>query len=63
MDTLDKWSKLRNTDMWYGAWNVGNLYMAGSLITVSKELSKHKLDLVGVEEVRWHRGGTKPAGN
>jgi hypothetical protein len=37
--------------------------MAGSLITVSKELSKHKLDLVGVEEVRWHRGGTKPAGN
>jgi hypothetical protein len=34
----------------------------GSLITVSKELSKYKLDLVGVHEVRWDEGGTEPAG-
>jgi hypothetical protein len=26
---------------------------------VSKELSKYKLDLVGVQEVRWEGGGTK----
>jgi hypothetical protein len=29
---------------------------------VSKELSKYRLDLVGVQEVRWEDGGTEPAG-
>jgi hypothetical protein len=32
-------------------WNVGSLYRAGSLVTVSKELSNYKLDLVGVQAV------------
>jgi hypothetical protein len=32
-------------DMRFGLWNV-SLYRAGSLMTVSKELSKYKLDLV-----------------
>jgi hypothetical protein len=27
-----------------------------------KEISKYKLDLVGVREVRWDRDGTEPAG-
>jgi hypothetical protein len=36
--------------------------MAGSLVTVSKELSKYTLDSVGVKEVRWEGGGTEPAG-
>jgi hypothetical protein len=31
-------------------------------MTVAKELSKYKLDLVGVQEVRWDRVGTEPAG-
>jgi hypothetical protein len=31
-------------------------------VTISKELSKYKLDLVGVQEVRWEGGGTEPAG-
>jgi hypothetical protein len=35
------------------------LYRAGSLVTVSKELSKYKLGLVGVQEVRWESGGTE----
>jgi hypothetical protein len=43
-------------------WNVGSLYRAGSLVVVSEELSKCKLDLVGVQEARWEGGGTKPAG-
>jgi hypothetical protein len=30
-------------------------------MTVSKELSKYKLDLVGVQEVKWEGGGTEPA--
>jgi hypothetical protein len=47
-------------DMIFGLWNVKNLYRAGSVMTVSRELSKYKLDLVGVQEVRWDGGGTKP---
>jgi hypothetical protein len=31
-------------------------------MTVVKELSKYKLDLMVVQEVRWDRGGTKPSG-
>jgi exonuclease III len=45
-----------------GTWNVRGLYRAGSLVTVSKELSKCRLDLVGVQEVRWDNDGTEPAG-
>jgi exonuclease III len=49
-------------DMRFGTWNVRSLYRAGSLMTVVRELSKCKLDLVGVQEVRWDRGGTEPVG-
>jgi hypothetical protein len=42
-------------------WNIRSLYRAGSLVTVSKELSNYKLDLVRVQEVRWKGGGTKLA--
>jgi hypothetical protein len=45
--------------MRFGMWNVRSLYRAGSLITVTKEISKYKLDSVGVE-VRWGKGGTEP---
>jgi hypothetical protein len=31
-------------------------------MTVASEISKYKLDLVEVQEVRWDRGGTEPAG-
>jgi hypothetical protein len=34
-------------------------YRAGFLITESRELSKYKLDLVGLQEVRWEGGGTE----
>jgi hypothetical protein len=30
------------------------------LKTASRELAKHKLDLVGVQEVRWDKGSTEP---
>jgi hypothetical protein len=36
--------------------------MAGLLRTVAEEISKYKLDLIGVQEVRRDRGGTEPAG-
>jgi hypothetical protein len=34
-------------------WKVRSLYRAGSLMTVAKEISTYKLDVVGVQEVRW----------
>jgi hypothetical protein len=49
-------------DMRFGTGNVRNMYMADSLMTVAKTLSKYKLDLVGVQEVRWFRDGAEPAG-
>jgi hypothetical protein len=48
-------------DMRFDTWNVRNLYRAGSLKTVSRELDRYKLDLVGVQ-VRWEGGSTQPAG-
>jgi hypothetical protein len=33
-----------------------------SLRVVAEEISKYQLELVGVQEVRWHGGGTEPAG-
>jgi hypothetical protein len=47
--------------MRFGTWNVRRLYRAGSLITVAKEM-KNKLDLVGVQEVRWDGRGSETAG-
>jgi hypothetical protein len=38
------------------------LYREGSLTAVVRELSRCKLDLVGVEEVRWGKRGTVRAG-
>ena len=31
--------------------------MAGSLTTVAREIAGYKLDLVGVQEVRWDKRG------
>jgi hypothetical protein len=42
-----------------GIWNVKSLYRTGLLVTVSKELSKYRLNLVGVQEVRWEGSGTE----
>jgi hypothetical protein len=34
----------------------------GSLMSVSRELCRYRLDLVGVQEVRWEGSGIIPAG-
>jgi hypothetical protein len=49
-------------DMRFGTWNFGSMYRAGSLRAVAEKNSKYKLDLVGVQEVRWGGGGTESAG-
>jgi hypothetical protein len=37
------------------------MYRTGLLRAVAEEISKYELDLVGVQEVIWDGGGTKPA--
>jgi len=46
-----------------GTWNVRSLYRTGSLTAAARELARYKLDLVGVQEVRWGKGGTVRAGD
>jgi hypothetical protein len=38
------------------------MYRAGSLMTFANEISKYKLDLVGVQEGIWDGGATEPEG-
>jgi exonuclease III len=52
---------IRNMDMRFGTWNVRTLCRIGLLKTVARELAMFKLDLVGVQEVRWEKGGTERA--
>ena len=47
--------------MRFGTWNVRSLYRSRSITTVVRELARYKLDLVGVQEVRWDEGGTARA--
>jgi len=46
-----------------GTWNVRSLYRAGSLKAAVRELARYKLDVVGVQEIRWEKGGTVRAGD
>jgi hypothetical protein len=39
-------------DMRFGTWKVRSMYRAGSPRAVAEEISKYKLDIVGVQEVR-----------
>ena len=55
--------KQRKRNMRFGACNVWNLYRSGSFIAAARELATYKLDLVGVHEVRWDKGGTVSAGD
>jgi hypothetical protein len=56
-------SHKRNRDILLGTWNVRSLYTAGSLMAAARELARYKLDLVGVQEVRWEKEGTVKAGD
>jgi len=43
--------------------NVRSLCRSGSLTAAARELVRHKVDLVGVQEVRWDKGSIIRAGN
>jgi hypothetical protein len=51
-------SHSRKRDIFLGTWNGWSLYKAGSLThtAAAKELARYKLDLVGMQEVRWDKG-------
>jgi hypothetical protein len=49
--------------MRFGTWNDRSLYRAGSLTVVTRTLARYKLDLVGVQEVRWDKAGSVRAGD
>ena len=53
----------RKRDIRVGTLNVRSLYRAGSLKAAARELARYKLDLVGVQEVRWDKGATVRAGD
>jgi exonuclease III len=46
-----------------GTWNIRSLYRAGSFKAAAREFVGCKLDVVGVQEVRWDKGGTVRAGD
>ena len=60
---LGEVSRNRKRDILLGTWNVRSLYRTGSLTAAATELARYKLDLVGVQEVRWDKGGTVRAGD
>jgi len=48
--------------MRFGTWSVRSLCRAGSHTAAARELEVYKLDLVGVQEVKWDKEGTVRAG-
>ena len=56
-------TRKRKRDILLGTWNVRSLYRAGALRAAARELARYKLDLVGVQEVRWDKEGTVRAGD
>ena len=56
-------TRKRNRDILLGTWNVRSLYRAGSLMAAARELDRYKLELVGVQEVRWEKEDLVKAGD
>jgi hypothetical protein len=52
-----------NRDILLGTWIVRSLYRAVPFMAADRELARHKLDLVGVQDVRWEKEGTVKAGD
>jgi hypothetical protein len=47
--------------MRFGTWNVRSLCRVGAIKSAVGELEKYKLDLVGVQEVKWEGEGYQTA--
>ena len=60
---LGEASRKIHREMKLGTWNIRSFYRAGSLKAVARELARYKLDIVGVQEVRWDKEGTVRSGD
>jgi len=49
--------------MRFSTWNVRRSYRSGSLTAATRELARYKVDLVGVQVVKWDQGGMVRARN
>jgi exonuclease III len=47
--------------MRYGTWNIRSLHRTRPLKTAAREVGSYKVDLVGVQEVRWEKIGIERA--
>jgi len=48
--------------MIFGTWNVTSHYRSESFRAVARDMARHKLDLLGVQDVRWDKGSTVRGG-
>jgi exonuclease III len=55
-------SRSRQKGTKIGTWNV-SFYRAGSFEVAARKLGRYKLDVVGMQEVRWDKGGTVRVGD
>ena len=55
--------KQEKSKVLFSKWNVRSLYRSSSFTATARKESRYKLDLVGVQEVRWEKRGTAKAGN
>jgi len=55
-------SRKINRDILLGTWNVRSRYRAGALMAAARELARYKLELMGLQEVRWDKEGTVKEG-
>jgi len=60
---LGKTSCCIQREMKIGTWKVRRLYRVGLLKEAARKLARYKLDVVGVQEVRWDKRGTVRPGD
>ena len=53
----------RQRAMKIGTWNGRSFYRAGSFKAAAKEIGRYKLDVGGMQEVRWDKGGSVTTGD
>lgn len=45
---------------WLECSDIWSFYWSSSKKQVARELAQYRLDLVGVQEIKWDKGGTEP---
>jgi len=56
MDT-QTWNSKGKNDLAIGTWNVRTLLQVGKMNEMAVELSRYKLDIIALQEIRWKDAG------